>query len=350
MAKKVLMATVISLILVSNLYAGETLTAKSDPNYEKAQVLFQRSIDTGSVEFKKECRKKILELAPESDLGYLSKAWLISIEDSPDLNKAIEYYTKAIELNPKLAFAYYNRGNAYHVLHEYREAIDDFTKAIQLNSKYILVYFFRSFIYDKLGEYQKAIDDLTKAIKLRSGIKTEVAIELGEVASRIKPALLYYRRGQIYEKLNEHKKAKNDFETAKKLDPKWVKKIKESDDLKESVKKTIDEIKELLKYCDQGDSCFALKQYGEAINYYTKAIEIAPGYAVAYYNRGLAYEIQGFLTTACDDFYQAGILYLQQNNRTQALECIDLMKEADPSSPLIKKLMDKIYAEPKKKK
>jgi len=310
MIKKVLATIIVSLIFCVNIYADETLTAQQKEAQE-----------------------------------WVEKAESI---DTPELK--IEYYTRAIELNPECVNVYVNRGLAYDMLGQHQKAIDDCTKTIQLNPKYLLAYLARSFVYNKLGEYQKAIDDLTKAIKLRSGIKTEVAIELGEVASRIKPALLYYRRGQIYEKLNEHKKAKNDFETAKKLDPKWVKKIKESDDLKESVKKTIDEIKELLKYCDQGDSCFALKQYGEAINYYTKAIEIAPGYAVAYYNRGLAYEIQGFLTTACDDFYQAGILYLQQNNRTQALECIDLMKEADPSSPLIKKLMDKIYAEPKKKK
>jgi len=103
-------------------------------------------------------------------------------------------------------------------------------------------------------------------------------------------------------------------------------------------------------YLGRGIAFFQFHLYYGAIDDYTKAIELDPKLADAYYNRGLAYyAMQVFPAVACDDFYQAGLLYLKQNNRTEALQCIDLMKKADPSSPLIKKLMDKIYAEPKKK-
>ena len=49
--------------------------------------------------------------------------------------EAIGDFDKAIELNPKDAYAYYNRGNAKHDLKQYKEAIADFDKAIELNPK-----------------------------------------------------------------------------------------------------------------------------------------------------------------------------------------------------------------------
>jgi hypothetical protein len=71
-------------------------------------------------------------------------------------------------------------------------------------------------------------------------------------------------------------------------------------------------------------------------------IEIDPKYAEAYCNRGLVYGEKKLTISACDDFYQAGILYLKQNNKTQPLKCVNLMKKIDFSSPLIDKLQDLI--------
>jgi len=52
---------------------------------------------------------------------------------------------------------------------------------------------------------------------------------------------------------------------------------------------------------------------------------------------------------ACDDFYQAALLHIEKNDRNSAVRCVDFIKTIDPYSPLIKKLMDKIYAEPEPK-
>jgi tetratricopeptide (TPR) repeat protein len=42
-----------------------------------------------------------------------------------EYKKAIECFDKAIELNPNLAEAYCNRGNAYFYLKQYERAIED---------------------------------------------------------------------------------------------------------------------------------------------------------------------------------------------------------------------------------
>ena len=48
-------------------------------------------------------------------------------------NEAIKDYNQAIELDPKHANAYYNRGIAKALLKQYDEAIKDYNQAIELN-------------------------------------------------------------------------------------------------------------------------------------------------------------------------------------------------------------------------
>ena len=50
--------------------------------------------------------------------------------------EAIADYDTAIELNPKDAQTYNNRGVAKKMLKQYKEAIVDYDKAIELNPKY----------------------------------------------------------------------------------------------------------------------------------------------------------------------------------------------------------------------
>ena len=49
-----------------------------------------------------------------------------------EIDRAIEDYTKAIELKPNLAEAYNNLGAAYSDKGEYDRAVADYTKAIEL--------------------------------------------------------------------------------------------------------------------------------------------------------------------------------------------------------------------------
>jgi len=83
-------------------------------------------------------------------------------------------------------------------------------------------------------------------------------------------------------------------------------------------------------------------EHQKSIEAYTKAIELDPQGTYAYYNRGNTYRKIGKYQEAINDYYQEGILYLKQNNKARAMECISSMKEIDPSSQLIDKLQDLI--------
>ena len=89
--------------------------------------------------------------------------------------KAISDLNKAIQINPKNAEAYNNRGYAYVNKGQYDKAISDFTKAIEINPRSASAYNNRAFVYIvRLGNENKACSDLKKACELGSCDKYEL--------------------------------------------------------------------------------------------------------------------------------------------------------------------------------
>ena len=97
------------------------------------------------------------------------------------------------------------------------------------------------------------------------------------------------------------------------------------------------------KYFNEAVEYYYKGNYDKAIECYQKAIAINPDLAGAYNNMGLAYYHKGWETSAADNLYQAGLIYLKQNNRQGVLQQIDCMKDLVPDSPLIQRLTDKLY-------
>ena len=87
-------------------------------------------------------------------------------------DKTIADYTKAIELDPKSAEAYANRGLAYLRLPQFNKAIGDFTKAIELDDAFAysaFVYESRGNAYLYMGKQKEAEADFAKAKMLNEG-------------------------------------------------------------------------------------------------------------------------------------------------------------------------------------
>ena len=83
-----------------------------------------------------------------------------------DLDGAINDYNHTIELDPKYAIAYANRGNARDEKGNLDGAIADYTRAIQLNPKFTGAYNNRAETHAKKKQYDAAIKDTEKAIEL----------------------------------------------------------------------------------------------------------------------------------------------------------------------------------------
>jgi len=95
-------------------------------------------------------------------------ALVVEVTDDGRGLDAQKIRSKAIELDPKFALAWYNRGVAYDQLDQFDKAIADFSKAIELDSKYALAWYNRGMAYLDLGQKENAIADYSKAIELDS--------------------------------------------------------------------------------------------------------------------------------------------------------------------------------------
>jgi tetratricopeptide (TPR) repeat protein len=120
-----------------------------------------------------------------------------------DLASAIAAYTKAIQLDPKFADAYNNRGAAYSNQQDFAAAIADFSRSIELAPS-AASYKNRGSAYLSLKKIDEAIADFSEALKLESSGDT------------------YYYRGAAYEQSGQVQAALSDYDRAIQLDPKFA--------------------------------------------------------------------------------------------------------------------------------
>jgi tetratricopeptide (TPR) repeat protein len=80
-------------------------------------------------------------------------------------DRAISDFGRAIQLEPDIAFRYYNRGIAFSRKHQAHKAIDDYPRAIQLRPDLAPAYSNRAHEFELAGERDKAIAD-RKALPL----------------------------------------------------------------------------------------------------------------------------------------------------------------------------------------
>ncbi|HYA29766.1 MAG TPA: tetratricopeptide repeat protein, partial [Acidobacteriota bacterium] len=90
----------------------------------------------------------------------------LELHDAGKLKEALVEYDKVIKANPKLAEAYFNRGNAYFDLGQYQQAIKDYSEELRLNPKDSEAYFNRANARRRLKQDPTALNDYSAAIKL----------------------------------------------------------------------------------------------------------------------------------------------------------------------------------------
>ena len=256
----------------------------------------------------------------------------VSSHNKKKLSEAIEQYTKAIGLNPRLAEAYSNRGAAYRESGKIEKAISDYNQAIYLKPDYADAYNNRGVAYAKRNEIDHAIADFSMAIELnpkfaeaynnrgniyRDAGKYDIALQDWDRAIGLRPDYpdAYNNRGAAYRHKGEISRAISDFSKAIALDPKFAGAFfnrglaygrKEEDDLSiADYTKAINLKPDYLEAYSNRAAAYARKsKHDRAIADFSKAIELNPD-AVAYYNRGSAYLGKGEDDHAIADFNKA---------------------------------------------
>jgi tetratricopeptide (TPR) repeat protein len=102
-------------------------------------------------------------------------------QDKGDLDKAIEEYKKAIELNPNYLQAHMNLGAAYIGQKKYDQAIDEFNTVVKLNYYYGTAHYNLGYVYLLKDEKGKAQEEL-KILKMMgsSGLADKLEERMGK--------------------------------------------------------------------------------------------------------------------------------------------------------------------------
>ncbi len=120
----------------------------------------------------------------------------VIFEKNGEIHKALDDYTKAIELDSSFYFGFYNRGNIYYDLRKYDLAIEDFTKVLKSNFKFVNAYVNRGLCFLEKKDYKNAIKDFQSALRLDPN-QPDVYVYLGEALEgneQFKDALEVYQR------------------------------------------------------------------------------------------------------------------------------------------------------------
>lgn len=83
-----------------------------------------------------------------------------------ELTSVIHDLDTALELNPRLVYAWFNKGNIFYELTDYTSALQCYTEAIKTNPDFGEAYYNRGIVYLRMGNKQQAFSDLSKAGEL----------------------------------------------------------------------------------------------------------------------------------------------------------------------------------------
>ena len=90
-----------------------------------------------------------------------------------DLEGAIQSYSTAFRVDPRMYVALYERGTLYVHQHKWEQAMADFNTALKISPSFFLAAIKRAEVNQTLGHYDKALAELTHIINLRPRYHTD---------------------------------------------------------------------------------------------------------------------------------------------------------------------------------
>ncbi len=179
---------------------------------------------------------RAIEMDPKDADGYFQRG-LYYVESKDDQN-ALADFSKAVELKADWAEPYFRRGTILDKRSEWAEALKDYNQALDLNYQPAKdIYLQRGIIYSYQGNLPGAVDEYNAVIDLDPqnaqayylrGMARADLLDLKGAIEDLNHALelnprdegIYYRRGLVYDRMGEDEKAIADYSEAIKLNDK----------------------------------------------------------------------------------------------------------------------------------
>ena len=159
-----------------------------------------------------ECFKEAVKFSPD-DIAYANLA--ITYEEFGNIEKAIEYYNKALEYNPRFVSALNNLAYIHRQLNEARKSIEYAEKAIEIDSECWGAWYHMGFGYFELEDYKRALECFEKANKINPDdehTRCMLIMARGEIESQDRRKKLFGFRQQDRIEEKNPSKPKKDLE------------------------------------------------------------------------------------------------------------------------------------------
>lgn len=213
------------------------------------------------------------------------------------LNEALHDVDEAVKFPTMPPAVHYSRGMVLMSMRRYEEALAAFDNYLARGTKNALVYRQRGLALSELGRFPEEVAAFDAALQLapnNTSLLYHRAVantEAGNIDAAIadytqcinldpKP-MVYYGRGNLYDRQKNYEAAVADFSHALELDPKMVR-----------------------AYNNRGNAYADLGRPEAALADYTMAIKLDPKHVSAFRNRGLLYASQGRDDLARADYEQ----------------------------------------------
>jgi tetratricopeptide (TPR) repeat protein len=252
----------------------------------------------------------------EAEYAYYSKA--VALHYLLKYDEALRTYDKAIEINPKYADAYNNKGNVYKDLEKQEEALKCYDKAIEIDPEEGDFYYSKGNALYTFKRYDEAITTLNKAVEKDSSNieayekialtlydqgKSEEALKSCDSALILNPksSRLYNTKGNLYYWSKMYKESVEMYDKAIQFFDNKVLyiysnkagslyELERYDEALAAYNKAIElNLFDEDVYNSKGNTLIALGKYEEAIESYNKALELDDKFAVVYFNKAICY-------------------------------------------------------------
>ena len=170
---------------------------------EDAMAYFNLGVQSSVTSKKIDYYTKALELDPNLVEAYERRGLLYYYQESYE--EVIQDYLTFLELAPAKAEAYRMVGMGYLKISQYEPALHYFTRAVEIEPQQVAAYANRAETYRLMGREEEAMRDATRAIELR-----------GDPRSR---ADAYKTRFKIYWEQGHDRLARADYRRSVELDP-----------------------------------------------------------------------------------------------------------------------------------
>ncbi len=254
------------------------------------------------------------------------------------LQKAINYYNRAVALYPEHYGAWYNLGNIYVVYEDYYSAVDAYEKAFEYNPKMIIARMNYGIVSaEKLGDFDGAIDQYNEIIKTKRHLLSIPFVYSNRKSYKVNKGLAYYNKGVAYKQKSVY--IEDDWEYRRQYLLKALEAYKEACKI---LKNDYDARYNLaLTYHLLGD-------YKEAGLTYCKAIELSPMNYEAHYNLAILLRHLKYYKESLEELEKATTLVANNgvNVVTRQRYIFDVMNDvtrtilANTDSNLVEKLSE----------